>query len=100
KPPKLGLSSNADLTLIIILDCNCSKYQQATASIQRRYTWCGLSLSKQPRAANSKMTSFTGVFLLVFSVLVVDLNTANFFAFDISFFISLLGGTLGMVGNS
>jgi len=84
--------------LLIFVNCNCSKYQQVTASIQRRCTWCGLSLSKQPRAANTKMTSFTGVFLLVFSVLVVVLDTANFFAIGISFFIMLIGIMLVMVG--
>ncbi len=55
-------------------------------------------MSKQPRAANTKMTSFTGVFLLVFSVLVVVLDTANFFAIGISFFIMLIGIMLVMVG--
>ncbi len=44
------------------------------------------------------MTSFTGVFLLVFSVLVVVLDTANFFAIGISFFIMLIGIALFMVG--
>jgi len=44
------------------------------------------------------MTSFTGVFLLVFSVLVVVLDTANFFAIGISFFIMLIGVMLVMVG--
>jgi len=45
-----------------------------------------------------KMTSFTGVFLLIFSVLVVVLDTANFFAIGISFFIILIGIMLVMVG--
>jgi hypothetical protein len=44
------------------------------------------------------MTSFTGVFLLIFSVLVVVLDTANFFAIGISFFITLIGIVLVMVG--
>jgi hypothetical protein len=44
------------------------------------------------------MTSFTGVFLLVFSVLVVVLDTANFFAIGISFFIMLIGIMLVRVG--
>ena len=44
------------------------------------------------------MTSFTGVFLLIFSVLVVVLDTANFFAIGISFFIMLIGVMLVMVG--
>jgi len=44
------------------------------------------------------MTSFTGVFLLVFSVLVVVLDTANFFAIGISFFIMLIGIMLVIVG--
>ena len=55
-------------------------------------------MSKQPRPANTKMTSFTGVFLLIFSVLVVVLDTANFFAIGISFFIMLIGIMLVMVG--
>ena len=55
-------------------------------------------MSKQPRAPNTKMTSFTGVFLLIFSVLVVVLDTANFFAIGISFFIMLIGIMLVMVG--
>ena len=54
--------------------------------------------SKQPKAANTKMTSFTGVFLLIFSVLVVVHDTANFFAVGISFFIVLIGIMLVMVG--
>jgi len=44
------------------------------------------------------MTSFTGVFLLVFSVLVVVLDTTNFFAIGISFFIMLIGIMLVVVG--
>jgi hypothetical protein len=44
------------------------------------------------------MTSFTGVFLLIFSVLVVVLDTANFFAMRISFFIMLIGIMLVRVG--
>ena len=44
------------------------------------------------------MTSLTGVFLLIFSVLVVVLDTANFFAIGISFFIMLIGIMLVMVG--
>jgi predicted permease len=54
--------------------------------------------SKQPKAANIKMTSFTGVFLLVFSVLVVVLDSSNFFAVGISFFHSVIGIMLVMVG--
>ena len=55
-------------------------------------------MSKPPRAPNTKMTSFTGVFLLIFSVFVVVLDTANFFAIGISFFIMLIGIMLVMVG--
>ena len=55
-------------------------------------------MSKQAKAANTKMTSFTGIFLLIFSVLVVVLDTANFFAIGISFFIMLIGIMLVMVG--
>jgi hypothetical protein len=55
-------------------------------------------LSKQPKTASIKITSFTGVFLLVFSVLVVVLDAANFFAIGISFFIMLIGIMLVMVG--
>ena len=44
------------------------------------------------------MTSYTGVFLLVFSVLVVVLDSANFFAIGISFFLMLIGIMLVMVG--
>jgi hypothetical protein len=56
------------------------------------------SLSKPPKLPNSKMTSFTGIFLLVFSVLVVVLDFANFFAIAISFFIMLIGIMLVMMG--
>jgi hypothetical protein len=44
------------------------------------------------------MTSLTGMFLLLFSVLVVVLDAANFFAIGISFFIMLIGIMLVMVG--
>ena len=57
-----------------------------------------MSLSKQPKPASTKMTSFTGIFLLIFSVLVVVLDAANFFAIGISFFIMLIGIMLVMVG--
>ncbi|HVH15788.1 MAG TPA: hypothetical protein VNA15_08745 [Candidatus Angelobacter sp.] len=55
-------------------------------------------MSQQPKTASMKMTSFTGVFLLVFSVLVVLLDTANFFVIGISFFIMLIGIMLVIVG--
>ena len=55
-------------------------------------------MSNQPRPANPKMTSLTGVFLLLFSVLVVVFDAANFFAIGISFFIMLIGIMLVMVG--
>ena len=55
-------------------------------------------MSTQPKPASTKMTSLTGVFLLVFSVLVVVLDAANFFAIGISFFIMLIGIMLVMVG--
>ena len=55
-------------------------------------------LSKHPKAANIKMASFARVFLLIFSVLVVELDTANFFAIGISFFTLLIGIMLFMVG--
>ena len=58
----------------------------------------GLLLSTQPKPSTTKMTSLTGVFLLVFSVLVVVLDAANFFAIGISFFIMLIGIMLVMVG--
>jgi hypothetical protein len=44
------------------------------------------------------MTSLTGVFLLLISVLVVVFDAANFFAIGISFFIMLIGIMLVMVG--
>ncbi len=44
------------------------------------------------------MTSLTGIFLLVFSVLVVVLDFANVFAIAISFFVMLIGIMLVMVG--
>ena len=55
-------------------------------------------MSQQPKAASTKMTSLTGVYLLVLSVLVVVLDTANFIAIGISFFIMLIGIMLVMVG--
>lgn len=44
------------------------------------------------------MTSLTGVFLLLFSVLVVVFDAANFFAIGIWFFIMLIGIMLVIVG--
>jgi hypothetical protein len=55
-------------------------------------------LSNPPKTTSTRMTSFTGVFLLIFSVLVVVLDTANFFAIGISFFITLIGIMLLMMG--
>jgi membrane glycosyltransferase len=57
-----------------------------------------LCLSTQPKPANAKTTSYTGIFLLVFAVLVVVLDFANFFAIAISFFSMLIGIILVMVG--
>jgi hypothetical protein len=68
----------------------------ATVSASRLFTES--HLSKPPRPPNAKMTSYTGIFLLVFSVLVVVLDFANFFAIAISFFIMLIGIMLVMMG--
>lgn len=40
----------------------------------------------------------TGVFLLVFSVIVVVLNASNFLAFGLAFFVLMIGIMLVMVG--
>jgi len=82
-----------------MLCCNYPNCKQVTPPFQQRVARYQIGpLSKQPKTASTKMTSFTGVFLLVFSVLVVVLDTANFFAIGISFFIMLIGIMLVMVG--
>jgi uncharacterized membrane protein YjdF len=72
--------------------------QTGNATVSTTGLLHALISSKQPKAANTKMTSFTGVFLLIFSVLVVVLDTSNFFAIGISFFMMLIGIMLVMVG--
>ncbi len=57
-----------------------------------------LSLSKPPKSPSLKMTSNTGILLLVFSVLVVVLDFANLFVIAISFFFMLIGIMLVMMG--
>jgi hypothetical protein len=55
-------------------------YEQVTPPFQQLDVFASLVLSKRPRAGNTKMTRFIGIFLLIFSVLVVVPDTTNFFA--------------------
>jgi hypothetical protein len=58
-------------------------YEQVTPPFQQLDVFASLVLSKRPRAGNTKMTRFIGIFLLIFSVLVVLVvvpDTTNFFA--------------------
>ena len=56
-------------------------------------------LSTNPSTSHNKLlTMGSGIFLLVFSLLVVVLNTSNFLAFGLAFFVVMIGIMLVMVG--
>lgn len=56
-------------------------------------------MSSDQRAFHNRALSMgTGIFLLVFSVLVVVLDASNFLAFGLAFFVLMIGIMLVMVG--
>lgn len=89
------------------LDAFCGPQRFVTSRIVQRlrhYFTCkfvdsGVTLSTDPRTPHSKLlTMGSGIFLLVFSLLVVVLNTSNFLAFGLAFFVVMIGIMLVMVG--
>ena len=58
-----------------------------------------IELSVDPKSAHSKLLSMgSGLFLLVFSIMVVVLDSSNFLAFGLAFFVLMIGIMLVMVG--
>ncbi len=58
-----------------------------------------LPLSTDAKVVHSKLWSMgTGTFLLVFSIMVVVLDSSNFLAFGLAFFVLMIGIMLVMVG--
>jgi len=57
------------------------------------------TLSTDPKAMHNKLLSMgTGIFLLVFSIMVVVLDASNFLAIGLAFFVLMIGIMLVMVG--
>jgi len=58
-----------------------------------------VDLSTDPKSAHGKLLSMgSGLFLLVFSIMVVVLDSSNFLAFGLAFFVLMIGIMLVMVG--
>lgn len=58
-----------------------------------------IELSIDPKSAHNKLLSMgSGLFLLVFSILVVVLDSSNFLAFGLAFFVLMIGIMLVMIG--
>lgn len=58
-----------------------------------------IELSVDPKSAHNKLLSMgSGLFLLVFSIMVVVLDSSNFLAFGLAFFVLMIGIMLVMVG--
>ena len=56
-------------------------------------------MSADPRNGHGKLLSMgTGMFLLIFSIMVVVFDSSNFLAFGLSFFVLMIGIMLLMVG--
>jgi ABC-type bacteriocin/lantibiotic exporter with double-glycine peptidase domain len=58
-----------------------------------------IELSIDPKSAHNKLLSMgSGLFLLVFSIMVVVLDSSNFLAFGLAFFVLMIGIMLVMIG--
>src|SRR5213592_2114816 len=58
-----------------------------------------LPLSTDPKAMHNKLLSKgTGIFLLIFSIMVVVLDASNFLAIGLAFFVLMIGIMLVKVG--
>ena len=58
-----------------------------------------MELSVDPKSSHNKLLSMgSGLFLLVFSIMVVVLDSSNFLAFGLAFFVLMIGIMLVMVG--
>jgi peptidoglycan/LPS O-acetylase OafA/YrhL len=81
---------------VLLIGVYCS-YDTVSAIIR---VWSLSTLSVDPKSihSNKLLSMGTGVFLLVFSVLVVVLDTSNFLAFGLAFFVLMIGIMLVMVG--
>ncbi|HYY92142.1 MAG TPA: hypothetical protein VE955_09150 [Candidatus Dormibacteraeota bacterium] len=56
-------------------------------------------MSIDPKASHNKLLSMgTGLFLLVFSIMVVVLDASNFLAIGLAFFVLMIGIMLVMIG--
>jgi len=58
-----------------------------------------VDLSTNPKDVHNKLLSMgSGIFLLVFSIMVVVFDASNFLAFGLAFFVLMIGIMLVMVG--
>jgi len=82
-----------------LLDCNLLKCRTVTALFQQPVCLELNDLSADPKSAHAKLLSMgSGLFLLVFSIMVVVLDSSNFLAFGLAFFVLMIGIMLVMVG--